>query len=114
MKPGELCPSCGTVTPTNALGGLCPRCLLGGVLDPLVLAADSEASAAEDSSVSLDQSNPIAAGRRFGNYTLLADIGRGGNGIVWQARQVKPDRIVALKMLLFGGSAGQAEVLRFK
>ncbi len=47
-------------------------------------------------------------------YEMLDEIGRGGMGIVYRARQLKPSRLVALKMILEGRFATQHDVLRFE
>src|SRR5688572_16998803 len=94
METEHKCPDCGVTLSDSAPAGLCPRCLF---------------ESAQDFS-----DNDPDAHSTFAGYELLEQIAQGGMGVVYKARQLSVNRIVALKMLHGGQFATRDHIQRFR
>src|SRR5258707_114129 len=100
----SVCEKCGAKISPDAPQGVCPACLLETGLGLLYDEDESTRHSARAARMPED----------FGDYELLEGDGRGGQGIVYRARQKSLNRTVALKVIGLGPWATDAHLKRFR
>ena len=101
-----ICPHCGSSS--SVAGGLCVGCLLQSGLE-LGDECAPETLVNALAEITLPDKN-----WRLGNYEILEEIGRGGMGVIYRARQRHSRRIVALKRVLGYHADSRETLARFR
>src|SRR5216117_1205687 len=119
----RICRKCGAKIFSDAPEGLCTGCVLetalGAFPNPVAGVADSGSTdLAPDNADAVPQVKTTARVAKMlgelGDYELLEEIGRGGQGVVFRARQKSLNRIVALKVIGLGQWSTEAHLKRFR
>ena len=101
--PSSTCPTCGARDFGVVTHGLCPACLLAGIMIPTGPKSHWNAPSPEELAIMLPQ------------YQIQSLLGRGGMGAVYRGSQVELDRTIAIKILPGDlNGAGQGFAGRFK
>jgi serine/threonine protein kinase/tetratricopeptide (TPR) repeat protein len=110
------CRKCGAKIFSDAPKGLCTACTLETALgiSERMAGVDDPSEGDEFSRDNIATAHAAKVLGELGDYELVEEIGRGGQGVVFRARQKSLNRTVALKIIGLGQWASKAHLKRFR
>src|SRR5207245_7784755 len=113
IRMTRICRNCGAKIFSDAPKGVCNGCRLETALGifPEVVAGVDDPGRPASPMPATGTASPLGD---LGDYELVEEIGRGGHGVVFRARQKSLNRTVALKIIGLGQWASKAHVKRFR
>ena len=107
---GTVCPTCGATVVTSQNANVEETRIYQTPNDAMEATIDAPA----DSESPLTSTSVVSSSLHIPGFEILNELGRGGMGVVYRARQVGLNRTVAVKMILAGTHAGAELIARFR